>query len=178
LLRAWPDLHRRTRARLRVVGADPLAVRYLLSRERIPTDGIDLLGTLSVTDLDRELRRAKLLVAPSLGCESFGMVLTRAFAVATPVVASDIDGYRRLISDRCGTLVPPGDEQRLAWAIVSLLENEAGRRRYAAAARELAATRYDWSSITAHLSKLYGELLEAPAARPVAKVYHGMDYFQ
>lgn len=80
-------------ARLRIVGADPLAVRALLSRERIPEVGIDLLGSVSSEWLDQELAQAKLLVAPSLGRESFGMVLTRAFAAATPVVASDIDGY-------------------------------------------------------------------------------------
>ncbi len=163
LLRAWPAVRRRTEARLRIVGADPLAVRHLLSREGIPPEGIDLLGTLSSEDLDRELAQAKLLVAPSLGRESFGMVLTRAFAAATPVVASDIDGYRQLrVSDRCGTLVPPGDEQRLAAAIASLLENEPLRRRYARAARELAASEYSWTTIAAQLKSVYSELLEQP----------------
>src|SRR5205807_2267485 len=92
LLRAWPDIHRRTGARLRLVGADPLAVRLLLARLRAPDDGIYILGFLSQDELTAELLRAKALVAPSLGGESFGMVLTRAYACATPVVASDIDG--------------------------------------------------------------------------------------
>lgn len=160
LVRAWPDVRRRTGARLRIVGADPLAVRYLLGRERIPVDGIDVLGGLSASELDRELAQAKLLVAPSLGRESFGMVLTRAFAAATPVVASDIDGYRELVADRCGRLVPPGDVGRLSDAIVSLLADEPLRRRYAAAARELAATRYGWPTIARKLRAVYAALLE------------------
>jgi phosphatidyl-myo-inositol alpha-mannosyltransferase len=158
LVRAWPAVHRVTGARLRIVGADPLAVRYLLDRERVPDAGIDLLGSLSAAELDQELAQAKLLVAPSLGSESFGMVLTRAFAAATPVVASDIDGYRQLVGDRCGTLVPPGDVQHLAGAIVSLLRDELRRRRYAAGAR-LAAESYDWGAIAARLKAIYDELL-------------------
>src|ERR671935_2445920 len=43
LLRAWPEVRRRTGARLRIAGADPLAVRLLLTRERVSDDGIDVL---------------------------------------------------------------------------------------------------------------------------------------
>jgi phosphatidylinositol alpha-mannosyltransferase len=161
LVRVWPQVHRATRARLRIVGADPLAVRYLLGRERVAADGIDVLGSLSSAELDRELAQGKLLVAPALGRESFGMVLTRAFAAATPVVASDIDGYRQLVSDRCGRLVPPGDERGLAAAIVTLLRDEPLRRRYAAAAFEVAAASYGWPAIAARLRTLYENLVGA-----------------
>ena len=46
MLRAWPEVHRRTGARLRVIGADPLAVRLLIARLRISEEGIDSLGFL------------------------------------------------------------------------------------------------------------------------------------
>ena len=70
---------------LRIVGADPLMVRLALTRAlATPSEGIDALGFLSQDDLTDELLNAKALVAPSLGGESFGMVLTRAFACATP----------------------------------------------------------------------------------------------
>ena len=82
LLRAWPEIRRRTGARLRIAGADPLAVRLLLTRLRVSDDGIDVLGFLTQDALTQELSSAKALVAPSLGGESFGMVLTRAFACA------------------------------------------------------------------------------------------------
>lgn len=156
-------------ARLRIVGADPLAVRALLSRERIPEVGIDLLGSVSSEWLDQELAQAKLLVAPSLGRESFGMVLTRAFAAATPVVASDIDGYRQLVGEGGGSLVPPGDEQRLAHEIVSLLRDERRRLRCAAAGRRLVATRYGWQMIAERLHSIYRHLLLGPQS-----LDHGM----
>jgi phosphatidylinositol alpha-mannosyltransferase len=95
LLRSWPDVHRATGARLRLIGADPLAVRLLQRRVGVPSDGIDILGFLSQDELTRELLSAKALAAPSLGGESFGMVLTRAFACALPVVASDIPATAR-----------------------------------------------------------------------------------
>ena len=54
----------------------------------------------------RSCSRAKALVAPSLGGESFGMVLTRALACATPVVASDIPGYRDVMTPEACVVVP------------------------------------------------------------------------
>jgi phosphatidylinositol alpha-mannosyltransferase len=98
LLRAWPEIHARTGLRLTVAGADPLAVRLLLARLRVPDDGIDVVGFLAQDDLTDTLLRAKALIAPSIGQESFGMVLTRAFACALPVVASDIPGYREVLT--------------------------------------------------------------------------------
>src|SRR5215204_3589702 len=155
LLRAWPEIRRRTGARLRIAGADPLAVRLLLTRLRVSDDGIDVLGFLSQEDLTMELASAKALVAPSLGGESFGMVLTRAFACATPVVASDISGYRDVMTDETGLLVPPGDPGALADAVASLLADERRRQRFAAASRRLAQERYSWDDIARRLSDIY-----------------------
>ncbi len=155
LLRAWPEVHRRTGARLRVVGADPLAVRLLLTRLRVPDDGIDVLGFLSQDDLTAELSSAKALVAPSLGGESFGMVLTRAFACATPVVASDIEGYRDVMTAETAVPVPPGDAGALAEAMIALVEDEPRRLALAAAARQLAIDRYSWDDIGRRLLGIY-----------------------
>jgi phosphatidyl-myo-inositol alpha-mannosyltransferase len=155
LLRAWPEIRERTGARLRIVGADPLAVRLLLTRERVPEDGIDVLGFLDQDAFTVELLAAKALVAPSLGGESFGMVLTRSFACATPVVASDIAGYRDVMSPKAGILVPSGDPAALARAVVELLEDEPRRQALGAAARELARERYSWDDIARRLVGIY-----------------------
>ena len=55
LLRAWPEIHRRTGARLRIVGADPLMVRLAMTRAGVEPEGIDSLGFLSQDDLTAEL---------------------------------------------------------------------------------------------------------------------------
>jgi phosphatidylinositol alpha-mannosyltransferase len=155
LLRAWPEIRRRTGATLRVIGADPLAVRLLFARERVSDDGVELLGFLSQDALTAELTRAKAMIAPSLGGESFGMVLTRAFACATPVVASDISGYRDVVTAESGVLVPPGDERALADAVVALVADEERRRALGAAARDLAVDRYSWDRIARRLVEIY-----------------------
>ncbi|TMK74823.1 MAG: glycosyltransferase family 4 protein [Actinobacteria bacterium] len=155
LLRAWPELRRRTGAQLRLIGADPLAVQLLLSRLRVSDEGIDVLGFLSQADLTAELLAAKAQVAPSLGGESFGMVLTRGFACATPVVASDISGYRGVMDPDAGLLVPPGDPHALTEAVVALLEDEPRRVALGRAAREIAQERYSWERIAQRLAEIY-----------------------
>jgi phosphatidylinositol alpha-mannosyltransferase len=165
LLRAWPEVRRRTGMRLRVIGADPLAVRLLLARERVSDDGIDVLGFLDQESLTAELLAAKAMAAPSLGGESFGMVLTRAFACATPVVASDIAGYRDVMSEETGLLVPPGDVQALADTLVALVGDEARRRALGSGARRIALERYSWSEVARRLADIYEAVVRrgAPA---------------
>jgi phosphatidylinositol alpha-mannosyltransferase len=164
LLRAWPEIRRRTGMRLSVVGADPLAVRLLFARLRVPDEGVDVLGFLSQDDLTQELLRAKALVAPSLGGESFGMVLTRAFACATPVVASDISGYRGVMEPEAGRLVPPDDPSALADAVAELLSDENSRRELGSAARVIAEERYSWDRIAKRLAEIYEALVESRSA--------------
>jgi phosphatidylinositol alpha-mannosyltransferase len=163
LLRAWPDVHRQTGARLRVIGADPLSVRLLMSRERLSAEGVDVVGQVEQDALTAELSTAKALAAPSLGGESFGIVLTRAFACATPAVASDIPGYRDVMTPDTGLVVPPGDPAALAQALIALLEDEPRRRRLGAAARELASERYCWSDLAARLLSVYELVAGSPA---------------
>ena len=160
LLRAWPEIQRRTGARLRVAGPDPMAVRLILARLRVPEDGIDILGFLSQETLTEELLAAKAMIAPSLGGESFGMVLTRAFACATPVVASDIAGYRDVMTEETSVAVPPGDPDALVAGLVALLEDEPRRRALGAAARELAVERYSWDDVARRLEEIYLGLVE------------------
>ena len=167
LLRAWPEIHRRTGARLQVCGADPLAVRLLLTRLRVPDDGIDILGFLSQDELTTLLTRTKALIAPSLGGESFGMVLTRAYACALPVVASDIPGYREVLTPEAAVSIAPDDPVGLAEATVSLLDDEPRRVGMGAAARQVALERYAWSDIAARLEGIYERAIaevRAPAA--------------
>ncbi len=158
LLRAWPSL-RGSGIRLRVLGADPLAVRLLLTRLRMSEEGIDVLGFVDDETLTQELAAARLLVAPSLGNESFGMTITRAFACATPVVASDIPGYREVVTAETGALVPPDDPDALAETIAALLADEPARVEHGRAARERAASEYAWPLLARRLAACYERVL-------------------
>jgi phosphatidyl-myo-inositol alpha-mannosyltransferase len=164
LLQAWPEIRRQTGARLRIVGADPLAVRLLLTRLRVSEEGIDVLGWVTEARRTDELLSAKALVAPSTGRESFGLVLAEAFACATPVVSSDIPGYRAVMTGRTGLLAPPGDPPALADAVTSLLADEGRRQAFGAAARAEAEERYSWADIARRLLDIYDQVTRrAPA---------------
>ena len=156
LLRAWPELRRATGAELHVIGADPLAVSLLVRRLGVDTDGMRCLGFLTQDELTRELLTAKALVAPSLGGESFGMVLTRAFACALPVVASDIPGYRDVMSlghRRYPSLRVTQRPSSKVWRPCSRTSRAecCGRCR----SEELAQERYAWGSIAERLLGIY-----------------------
>jgi phosphatidylinositol alpha-mannosyltransferase len=155
LLQAWPEIRRRTGASLRVIGADPLRVRLLMTRLRVPDDGIEVLGFLDQERFTEELLGAKALVAPSLGGESFGMVLTRALACATPVVASDISGYRDVMTPETCVAFPAGDGAALVDAVEGLLADEPRRQAMGAAGRRLAQDRYSWDAIAGRLLGIY-----------------------
>jgi len=166
LLEAWPEIRRRTGLSLRIIGADPLRVRLLMTRLRVH-DGIEVLGFLDQERFTEELLAAKALVAPSLGGESFGMVLTRALACATPVIASDIPGYRDVMTPETCLSFPPGDGAALVEAVEALLADEPRRRAMGAAGRVLAQELYSWDAIARRLIATYESALaevQAPAA--------------
>ncbi len=167
LLRAWPGVAAKTEARLRVVGADPLSVRWLARRQGLSLERVDLLGGLSEENLTSELQAASLLAAPALGGESFGMVLTRAFATATPAVASDIEGYAAVADQTSAVLVPPGDSAAVVRALVQLLTDEPRRAALGAGARTV-AEQYSWDRIARRLVEIYEQLTVGTTAQKAA----------
>jgi phosphatidylinositol alpha-mannosyltransferase len=151
LLRAFEALREHVPAELTLIGAMPDEVEPLLLAGR---EGITILGKVDDEAKVRALRAADVLAAPSLGGESFGMVLTEAFAAGTPVVASDIPGYAGVVRDgHDGVLVPRGDAAALGQALRDLALDPARRARLGANAFA-SAGRYSWPRIA-------GEVLEA-----------------
>jgi len=97
-----------------------------------------------------------------------GMVLTRAFACATPVVASDIPGYRDVMTSESSYAVEPGDPAALARVVEAMLGDEEERETRGAAARELAIERYSWQDIARRLERIYRSARGEPVRDPVA----------
>jgi phosphatidylinositol alpha-mannosyltransferase len=161
LLRAFEALREHVPVRLTLVGAEADDVSQVLE----DATGITALGKVDDATKDRVLREADVLCAPSLGGESFGMVLTEAFAQGTPVVASDIPGYRDVVrQDVDGVLVPRGDATALAEALRDLALDPARRVALARAATER-AERFAWPRVADEVLEAYGDAIamEAPA---------------
>ncbi len=91
-------------------------------------DAVTFLGQVSEQDKARLLRTVDVYVAPNLGGESFGIILVEALAAGAPVLASDLDAFRRVLDDgRVGVLFPTGDVPALAAALTGLLADDARR---------------------------------------------------
>lgn len=104
--------------RLVVVGDGP--ERAHLAAAAGDDERVVFVGSADDVAKRRWLRRARVVVAPSTRGESFGMVILEAMASETPVVASDIDGYREAAGGHA-TLVAPGDPAALEAGIVAAL---------------------------------------------------------
>ncbi len=166
LLRAFEALRSAgVHARLTVAGTTDEEVEPLL----LDPEGVRIAGRVTDEEKWRLLGEADVLCAPSLGGESFGMVLTEAFASATPVVASDIAGYRDVVRDGVdGILVPAAEPAALGEALRGLALDPERRGHMSAASRER-AERFGWPRVTDEVLGAYGDAIEMPAPERTAE---------
>ncbi len=136
--------------------------------EHMPEDiasRITFLGMVSDTDKARMLRSVDVYVASNTGGESFGMILTEAMAAGTPVVASDLDAFRRVLDQgRAGALFPVGNSAVLADRLADLLDSPAKRADLSAQASEAVAA-YDWPVVARRVLEVYHLAVEASPRR-------------
>ncbi len=158
LLRAFEALREHIPTELTVIGptADELLPMML-----DPGD-VRILGKVSDEVKQHELEQADVLCAPSLRGESFGMVLTEAFSAGTPVIASDIAGYRDVVRDGVdGVLVAPGDAQGLAEALRDMWELPQIRAEMARAAAT-DVQRFAWPQVAREVMEAYEDAVAIP----------------
>jgi phosphatidyl-myo-inositol alpha-mannosyltransferase len=166
LLQAFEALRDQIPATLTLVGAGEREIAHMM----LDGHGVIALGKLSEERKLEELARADVVCAPSLNGESFGMVLTEAFAASAPVLATDIPGYRDVVRDGVdGLLVAPGDALALAEALRRLALDEPLRARMSLAARER-AERFAWPHVAAEVLDCYEQAREvAEPTRALAR---------
>jgi phosphatidyl-myo-inositol alpha-mannosyltransferase len=158
LLHAFEALREHIPTELTVIGPSLQELSPLMLDMR----DVRVLGKVDDETKRLELESSDVLCAPSLGGESFGMVLTEAFAAGTPVVASDIAGYRDVVREGVdGVLVPRADAQSLAEALRDLYE-EPVRRAAMARAAALGAERFAWPRVAQQVMEAYEEAVAIP----------------
>jgi phosphatidyl-myo-inositol alpha-mannosyltransferase len=150
--------------RLLVAGPGEAADLYAAAPPELH-DRITFLGLVSEVEKARMLRSVDLYVAPNLGGESFGMILTEAMAAGTALVASDLDAFRRVLDNgRAGQLFPTGDAGALRRAMSDLLDDPERRSALAACGREVVMA-YDWPVIAQRVLEVYEAAIEATDGR-------------
>lgn len=120
-----------------------------------------LLGRVSDEDKAAMLRSVDIYCAPNTGGESFGIILTEAMSAGTPVVASDLDAFRRVLDGGiAGVLARVGDPVALADALGRVLDDPGRRALLAAQGRRVVAS-YDWPVVAATVVKVYETVIAA-----------------
>jgi phosphatidylinositol alpha-mannosyltransferase len=155
LLAAMEQLPRDVR--LWVGGDGPDTAR--LSQQHASDDRIEWLGRLADGEVARRLRGADVFCAPSLFGESFGVVLLEAMAAHTPIVASELPGYRNVARpDEDALLVPPEDADALAAALRRVLSDHSLADRLVASG-DTRASEFSMDRLAERYAELYASLL-------------------
>jgi phosphatidylinositol alpha-mannosyltransferase len=147
-------LRRHPGAQLLIAGrGDAEEVRELIGADL--RSAVVLLGELSEEDKGAFLRSVDVYCAPNLLGESFGVILIEALAAGAPIVASDLDAFKRVLEDgAAGVLVRRGDAPALAQALDELLTDPARRAQLSARGSEVAAG-YDWEVLARRILAVY-----------------------
>lgn len=121
-------------------------------------DRIRWLGRITDDEKYARLRAASVFCAPSLGGESFGVVLIEAMAAGTTVVASSLDGYRNVATHEDDALLsPPGDVAGLTAQLRRALTDEMLARRLRAAG-DARAERFSMTALADRYIEIYHDL--------------------
>lgn len=150
----------RNKTSLAYAGEGPLQepLRAAIKKQGLQ-DRVELLG--HTDDVSELMQRATLLVLPSRW-EGMPNVVLEAMANGLPVVASNVDGVKEVITpENTGWLVPPRDPAALAAALEKALNNRDLRNRFSKSAQALVAESFTWKSVI----KQYDELLRSLVAK-------------
>jgi phosphatidyl-myo-inositol alpha-mannosyltransferase len=157
VLAAMPHILRRhPSARLTIAGDGPLRPVY----ERLARplgERVEFLGRVN-GNRPEHYARAALYLCPTTKA-SFGITLLEAMACGTPILASDITGFRELVDHgREAVLVPKNRADLWARAALELLEDQPRLRAMGEAGR-LKAERFAWPRIAERVMQLYRRVL-------------------
>jgi phosphatidyl-myo-inositol alpha-mannosyltransferase len=131
-------------------------------------DRIVMLGQVSDADKVRVYHSVDVFCAPNTGGESFGIVLAEAMAAGAPIVASDLDAFRRVLRrGQAGLLFPTGNAAELAAAAGQMLDQPELRAGLSAAA-SAAVRDYDWPVVARDVVRVYEAVVPAAGRLVVA----------
>ena len=162
LLRAWALLAR-PGYRLVIAGDGPenAALRKLAQSCERPDQPIEFAGALSREDVHALLAASRVVVAPSITGETFGMSAVEAFALGRPAIVTDLGGQRELVEHAVnGYRVAPGNQRELASAVETCLVSDGAVDRMGANARAVYRDRFTPERNADRLIAIYREAFQ------------------
>jgi phosphatidylinositol alpha-mannosyltransferase len=164
LVASYPEIRKQhPNVRLLIAGpGEPADTLKSLSRE--DRASVTVLGMVAPEDKASVLASGTIYVAPNTGGESFGIVLLEAMASGTPVVASDLEAFKRVLgSGRAGITFENENSIDLAKVISDLLANPKQRAELSTQGR-LRANEFDWSVVAQRIVDVY-ESVRVPGVK-------------
>ncbi len=113
---------------------------------------VSFLGNIPNAALPAYYSHARIAVFPGIAEEAFGISLAEAMACGVPSVSTTAGAVPEVMGD-AGLLVPPGDEDALAYAMETLLSDSALRRDLAARGRKRIAENFSWNTVVENFEK-------------------------
>jgi phosphatidylinositol alpha-mannosyltransferase len=156
LLRAYEQLKPLyPNLRLIIAGDGPLRRWYgnFLARKQLPD--IVMAGYVASDQLPRYYASCDIFCSPATGDESFGIVLLEAMAAGRPIVATNIDGFRGVVTHgREALLVDRKSKRQLAYALETLINGPQIRQDLARAGQQT-VQQYDWERVVDQVQDVY-----------------------
>jgi len=155
LIDAYPAI-RQAHPNLRLLIAGPGDASDLLNSLSAPDRAsVTCLGKIAESDKASVLASGSIYIAPNTGGESFGIVLLEAMAAGTPVLASNLKAFERVLAGgQSGVLFNNEDANSLAAAAIVLLSNATQREQLRASAL-LRVAQFDWDIVAAQIVDVY-----------------------
>jgi phosphatidyl-myo-inositol alpha-mannosyltransferase len=155
LVAAYPEIRRRhPKVRLLIAGpGKPEDTLKLLSRE--DRESVTVLGMVAPQDKASVLASGTVYVAPNTGGESFGIVLLEAMASGTPVVASDLEAFQRVLNNGKGGITFENENSDVLAQVVSDLLSNPTQCAELSAQGKLRAAEFDWAVVAKRIVDVY-----------------------
>ena len=162
---------RRTRpdARLTIAGSGPERERLAaLARSLGAADCVAFTGRIDNERIAELYRQADVSINSSL-VDNMPNSILESLASGVPVVSTDVGGVRYVVEHgKTALLVPPGDAEAMARAVLGLLDQPEEARRLARAGRE-AVQQYTWEQVRPRLIEVYLEACRSAPRHAPAK---------
>jgi phosphatidylinositol alpha-mannosyltransferase len=164
LVDAYPEIRKlHPQVRLLIAGpGEPADTLKKLSRE--DRASVTVLGMVAPQDKASVLASGTVYVAPNTGGESFGIVLLEAMASGTPVVASDLEAFKRVLNHGKAGITFENENSADLVKVVSDLLSDPGKCAQLSAQGKLRAAEFDWTVVAQRIVDVY-ESIRVPGVK-------------